>query len=200
MSPSSPILPVHSLLEARLYLMVTGCDACDGPVLIGAATCQAGVLTVPTTCRKCGASRDVQFDVAGLSLDREGATPLPEPDGDAAINPTDQPSGAIDVGGWLTLYGILLEQARSMADRVTARRRRIVAGRCLEEALKFYEEGNELPPVGAFRRDTSRRQFRDRPELFARQRLIEQRAALPMPHTGPVTGGKPRHGWSRRQS
>ena len=82
------------------------------------------------------------------------------------------------------------EDARSANDRAGARQLQIEAGLCLDEALKFYDDDNDLPPEEAFYSDDSRTRFRDRPGLFARQRLIELRGELPK-SSAPGTGQTP---------
>jgi hypothetical protein len=71
-------------------------------------------------------------------------------------------------------------QARNMAQRAAVRKWYLLARACLDEALKFYDADNDLPPEDAFFSDTSQRQFRDRPAMFARQRLIDLRARRPV--------------------
>jgi hypothetical protein len=103
-----------------------------------------------------------------------------------SINRSDDHSQVIDVYGWITLHSMIVAQARDTEDRARARRMQMLAGLCLDEALKFYEEDNDLPPPEAFFRDASRKQFQDRPEMFAVQRLIDLRTALPASATGLV--------------
>jgi len=105
----------------------------------------------------------------------------------APVNPMEDPSQAIDVAGWLTLEAMLGEKARQIrawatetADRGAAREWELLAGTCVEEALKFYDQDNELPPEEAFFDEFARRQFRDRPELFTRERLIHLRTQRPI--------------------
>ncbi|NLE57208.1 MAG: hypothetical protein GX616_02525, partial [Planctomycetes bacterium] len=59
------------------------------------------------------------------------------------------------------------------------RRMRIEAAQCLDEALKFFDEDNDLPPREAFFTEKSYRRFLERPELYTRQRLIEMRSPSP---------------------
>jgi hypothetical protein len=60
------------------------------------------------------------------------------------------------------------------------RRLNLLAGCCLDEALKFFDADNDVPPEDAFFSDASRQQFRDRPERFTRQRIIDLRSQLPV--------------------
>ena len=74
----------------------------------------------------------------------------------------------------------LLTHPANAAGRAVARQMQIQAGTCLEEALKFYDADNDLPPEDAFFTDAGRRQFREHPESFLRGRLISLRAMLPI--------------------
>lgn len=112
---------------------------------------------------------------------RLAATPAsPSGGGGAPLNTSDEPSRLIDVGQWVTLFRLLMEDADADTDKVRSRNSRIQAGQCLTEALKFYDEPeNELPPPEAFFSEESRRRFADAPQTFSRSRLIELIARLP---------------------
>ena len=99
------------------------------------------------------------------------------------INPSGSPSRVIDLPGWLTLHQLLTngarnrsDEARSTADRTLSRQMLIQASQCLEEALKFYDIDNDLPPEDAFFTNAGRRQFRESPEMFLRTRIASLRA------------------------
>ena len=194
-TPGSP-LPIHSLTEARLYLNVTPCSACDkGPLIADPNGTrhdpEQHTLSTPITCKACRHALTIRFDTR--QIEQRGplcvpAEPLASNDQThpPLINPTDEPSEIIDVVGWVTLHAALADaartsraDARTTPDRSTARRKLIEAGQCLDEALKFFEIDNDLPPEEAFFTDTSRRHFRDHPELFTRQRLIDLLRQLP---------------------
>lgn len=188
-------LPVHTLTEARLYLKVTPCGHCGaGPFVyrISDTRVYGSTMKIPARCRHCGQMTTFNFDTSEI----EGRGPLfarldelREPTHLPAaqvINPTREPSRVIDVAGWLTLHMAISEKARAMAveaetmaQRGAVRRLQIEAGHCVDEALKFYEEDNELPPDDAFFTPDSRDRYRQRPELFTRQRLVTLRRALP---------------------
>ena len=204
MSAIGPSLPVHSLTEARLYLQVTPCPACAAGPLIADPR---GIiddpdhfgLTVPTTCKTCGQSREIRFDTRQVGAPESASPPAgevfaatdsndaPSPTVPDPINPTDEPSRVIDVVGWLTLHSIKVDAAQAAetgdtgnpAGRVATRRMRIEAAQCLGEALKFFDVDNDLPPEDAFFFDASRRRFRESPEHFTRQHLIDLRRRLP---------------------
>ncbi len=168
----------HSLTEACLYLKATPCGSCGrGPLAASqpCVTARPGGTTLATFETTCDACQAVATVTLGLHEAAQASN-----DETTSINPTDQPSELIDVAGWLTLYRMIHEDAAREADRTQARRLDIEAGQCLEEALKFYDEvDNDLPPQEAFFREATRRRFRENPEQFSRQRLINLRAKLP---------------------
>jgi hypothetical protein len=197
MSTTGPAIPIHSLTEARLYIKAKSCGSCSvGPLVLNeAGSCyDAGreSLTVPVACSHCGHGEHVVFDteevdrrgpVLGMLFELRDACRQPAAQ---IINPTREPSRIIDVAGWLMLHTMLAQEARATAaesmnlsKRAAVRRMQVEAGQCLDEALKFYDEDNDLPPQEAFFSEQGYRQFRDRPELFTRQRLIELRSQFP---------------------
>lgn len=184
-------LVVHSLGEASLYLMLVRCKACKGavvPDLSGLAGSLPQVAAVPVVCRACGAERTVRFDLgqvdpAEVQAGFSGWAARAERGQAPPINPSGRPSRAIDLAGWLTLHQLLTagaraksEQARTAAERMPARQMHIQASQCLEEALKFYDIDNELPPEDAFFTAAARRQLRESPEMFLRSRVTSMRA------------------------
>lgn len=183
-------LEVHSLTEASLYLMLARCPACAGVVVPTAAGGPPDQkhLAVPVVCQACGREGEVRFDL-GLVEPAEAAggleawAALAQAGQAPPVNPSGRASRVIDVAGWLTLHTMLtatarakMEQADSPAERVAARQMLIQAGECLEEALRFYDTDNELPPEDAFFSEEARRRFHEHPELFLRQRIAGLRA------------------------
>jgi|GEM_PF-414194 len=207
MSEQKQPLMIHSFAEAHLFLMVVPCNGCGGAVSPVEHRVQhdrdAHVLTVPVVCRSCGQTADIFFETHGIEPEAAmlgslanvhaalGLQVLPP------INPTDEPSRVIDVAGWLTLYAVVNETAQQVAaeaqipdERRNARQMLMQASQCLDEALKFYDADNDLPPEDAFFWEESRQQFRDRPALFTRQRLIDLRAKLPVQHVNGLAGAE----------
>ncbi len=197
MSSASPALPVHSLTEARLYLKTMACGKCGSAPLgvADAAPCYDAprhVVHFAAACGQCGAQTNLAFDTTEIEqrgpvllMFGELKDPARQPAAQI-INPTRVPSEIIDVAGWLMLYTTIVELARSAArdartlpQRAAVRRTQIEAGLCLDEALKFFDEDNDLPPREGFFTEVSYRQFLDRPELYTRQRLIELRSRFP---------------------
>jgi hypothetical protein len=86
----------------------------------------------------------------------------------------------IDAVQWVTLAQVMLEGAEETPAPVEQRWRRIRAAQCLDEALKFYDADNELPPAGALFVESSRAAVRQHPQRYARSRLMAQRGALPV--------------------
>jgi len=198
MSKSSTTLTIHSFAEAYLYVCVTPCRDCGTGRLVADTTGlrhdgDQRVLTVPVACQACGGSDVFQFDTGRLDPCEstvEAFSELGVPGGSQtvpALNPTERSSRVIDVAGWLTLFAMLQDEARpsedearTAQDRARVRQLQIQASACLSEALRFYDADNDLPPEDAFFSEQSRRQFRQHPELFARDRLIGLRAKLPI--------------------
>jgi hypothetical protein len=185
MGESGKVLSIHSLVEARLYLRVRPCDGCGtGPLVTDAGgvrhDAEGHVLIVPVICGFCGMSDEIRFDTGGLDFSDSFVAGWSEEVIDASINPTDDASKVIDVAGWLTLYSLLEADARAAGDRKEARQYHLCAAGCIDEALKFFDADNDLPPADAFFGDNSRSQFRDRPESFTRQHLIDLRNRLPV--------------------
>lgn len=171
----------HSLNEAYLYLMATHCASCgDGPlhgeggeIVDSDDKNQDQVkVAVKAACRSCF---DIQIYTFVIPADRAQI----DADQPHRINSSTQPSQMIDVASWITLYQMLCESANRESNKTQARNFRIEAGYCLEEALKFYVEGNDLPPETAFFLEPSRERLRKHPEQFSRSRLINFLAALP---------------------
>jgi hypothetical protein len=176
------MLEAHTIAEIALYLKVIGCEQCgrtrqwhwDSPQPPEVP----GDITVHTQCVSCEAQSDVKFHVHHRHEPATTSRP-------ASINPTDRPSRLIDLGQWITLAHLLIEESRGKKDKEYARFQNLQAGQCYDEALKFYDDpDNELPPAEAFFTDASRTRFKSSPQQFARSRLIGERVKLPTPYNG----------------
>ncbi len=178
MSLSDASLVAHSRAEIHLYLQVTRCPSCGRGPLHGeeadpGVTSSSGrILEAAATCGLCQAVTRWAFRLPGPSQ------PVPA-DQAEVVNPTDEPSRMLDVAQWLTLFGMMTEAAGKELTKVAARRLSLKAAQCLDEALKFYEEDNDLPPNNAFFQEESRERFRNHPQQFSRQRLLHLRSKLP---------------------
>ena len=170
-------LPASTLNEVRYYLMVTPCAACrNGPYTadeIGERRDDPSVVVIDAHCEHCNAKQTFT-----ATTDNE----LPD-DGVQAeiVNPRDEPSRIVDLGQWLGLFYLLVESASSTDKPVETRRLGYRASLCLLEALKFYGQDDELPPVSAFFVSGTINAFRKNPEKFARQKLRDMQAKLPSP-------------------
>ena len=188
-------LRAHSQTEAMLYLKASPCRDCSqGPLELIDQAAEGSLHRLAARCARCGAECELAF-----------IWPQPEPPGEAPaqINPTDQPSRIIDAGQWLSLYYLLIESAvASEEDKAAKRRLTAQAGQCLDEALKFYTEDDELPPESAFFTDSSRHAYAEHPERFARQKLRDMRAPLPEMRSRPrrpadKAAAEPKRPWWR---
>lgn len=175
------------MAEARLYLGVLSCSACrGGPLHPVAEVVEAqhidSIVRVDCRCASCGHPRSLRF-----RIDSEWLAERQPP----VLNPGAAPSVLVDVGQWLTIYHTLLDEAARDPDRQAARLRFHQAGLCLDEALKFFESDNDLPPAGAFFAAQTRERALGQPQLFTRQRLLALRARLPNLASSPGTPPSP---------
>jgi len=183
-----PARPIHSLAEAHLYAAMLPCPACSGRgfvVVDVQSPPQAGSdsLILVATCSHCAAERSIEVDLSLCPRElrpNETVRRLP-----LVLSAHPEPSALIDVSEWLTLYSMAVEAAGQLTTRTLARGVLIEAGECLAEALKFYHAGSDVPPGEAFFSDETLGRFREHPERFARQRLIDLAAELPVPSTRP---------------
>lgn len=179
-------LVAHSLAEVHLYLLATPCVSCGrGPLRGGEAESgddpggmakrsAAMSVSIAATCESCRMVTQWKFQLPD-SAQTVSADQAP------VVNSTDEPSRMLDVAQWLTLFGMKTEAAGRESSKTAARRLSLEAAQCLDEALKFYQEDNDLPPNDAFFHETSRERFRDHPQHFSRQRLLHLRSKLPTP-------------------
>ena len=166
----------HSRMEVSFYLKVTPCDNCGrGPLAPADPDSLSGSLpfeSLAIRCEACGLASTLPVKVASLRDAIAHEVPV--------VNPTPEPSCLLDVGQWLVLYSMLMEEGKRTEDRVRGRYLALQAAQCLEEAVKFYDDDeNDLPPREAFTCDASRERFRDAPAQFSRRRLQGLRAKLP---------------------
>jgi len=178
---SKPLL-IHSLTEARLYVRIRPCDACpEGSLQADIAGLGLNladqILVVPAQCKTCGKQADIRF--ALNQIDHLDLAAWLEPAVEA-INPTNEISQVLDVADWLTLHSLIEMEAKSAENPLQARKLHLEAAQCIDEAMKFFDEDNDLPPPDAFYSDRSMRQFRDHPEHFTREHLIDLRNRLPV--------------------
>jgi endogenous inhibitor of DNA gyrase (YacG/DUF329 family) len=171
------MLEARSIAEIHLYMKIAGCDRCGKARQFDAAALQTatvpGSVTVHAHCPACGTAVDLVFRVK----DSNEPAPVGYPQ---TINSTQKCSRLIDLGQWITLAHLLVEEARGAKAKDRMRFLNLQAGLCYDEALKFYDDpDNELPPVESFFTDASRTRFRSSPQQFARSRLIGERAKLP---------------------
>ncbi len=170
------LIPVHSVAEAYLYLVATPCPACQRGALAqtGDLTKAGGAAarwTLATRCGSCNVAETLQFAIEPV--------PSREQAQSSRINPTSEPSQAIDLLGWLSLFQSILGAAGKAKDKAEGRQLAIEAAQCLDEALKFYSPGEELPPPEAFFSQASRQRFASHPQQFARSKWRERRLKLP---------------------
>lgn len=172
----TPTVTVHSVAEAYLYAMIAPCPVCAaGPLTaegnLTAASDRADAWRLTVSCRACRARDDLRFRIDPPPTRSEAASDR--------INPTSARSAAIDLLGWMTLFRTIVGTAHAATDKQEARRLAGEALQCLDEALRFYDADNDLPPREAFFTEQSRRRFQDHPEQFLRSKLLHHRSLLP---------------------
>ena len=172
------MLKAHTLTEARLYLKITACEKCEPrPKGVRKQTKEidhSRCVKLNELCPSCGSARELEFAIEPPEATPDEGRPAP-------INFTQEPSQIIDVGQWLTLSQLFLQESSAERDRSRARLLSLQAAQCLDEALKFYDDPeNDLPPSNAFYCNASHRRFRESPQQFSRTRLISEKRKLPV--------------------
>ena len=184
-------LAAHSLAEAYVYLAASPCVQCGrGPVIgTDTRTLHDQNVRLDSTCSSCG------FESSNAFL----LDPQPTHDADETeLNGANEPSRIIDVGQWMTLYQVIMDATESRTDKVFVRELKLHAAQCIAEALKFYDDpDSDLPPPEACFHESTRRRFRDAPQQFAKDRLTQLRAALPVPIRSSEARQPPASAWRR---
>ena len=176
MYAEAEVVTVHSVAEAYLYAMVLRCPTCGkGPMKprrdLTRKEASPGGWMMVAYCAACGDDVALHFAI--------DPPPTREQARSDCINPTPQRSQAIDLLGWLSLFQTIIAESEKSADKRTGRQLAHEAAQCLDEAMKFYDGGNELPGEGAFFGQDSPRRFRDHPEYFNRSKWRQRRLMLP---------------------
>jgi hypothetical protein len=175
-SEKAPV-PVHSIQEEHLFILLRACPCGQSYSLESQALTEIEdrkVDRVQAKCPDCGNREEFLFDVSGFFGDPDTYQSL-------RVNPTGEPSRAIDLEGWTRLalfYLALAAGTDAGPDRVQTE---YMAAQCLDEGLKMFSPGDELPSVDAFFNtpgETERRALREQ-ESFRRGNILELRKRLP---------------------
>ena len=172
-----PAIPVHSIQEEHLYVLLQRCGCGQSLELVSQSLEEKNgrqLDRVEARCHGCGHSQVFLFDVTGFFGD-------PERYGSLQVNPTSEPSGAIDLEGWAKLalfYLNMIPQAQEDRERVQTT---FMAVQCLEEALKLFPPEGERPDSDAFfsSEDQQRRDQLQDQRIFCASSLRELRRPLP---------------------
>jgi hypothetical protein len=156
---------VHSVQEAYFSMMVHRC-ACGGPWLghLEKAEGPAPALRyrAESSCHQCHRKRTFEFV-------------LDTPQGPAGairqINPTADPSQALDVAEWMDLAQFYLGRVERLTKAVERTQSMLDARQCVEEAMKFYPAGAEDPPPESLWSDASRKKVAAKPQAYRRSSL-----------------------------
>jgi hypothetical protein len=173
--PAGDLVRVHSVQEEYFHLMVRAC-ACGGAWFPhGQRVERTGdrlVHHVTARCAKCGKEWTFHFALPG-------ETKLDHPAPIREINPTAEPSAALDAAEWMDLARFYLGQIERLKNPTERAQSLLDARGCLEEALKFYGPGDDGPPPGALWSDASRRKVAGHPHAYRRQALEAMLAKMP---------------------
>ncbi len=174
-SDTDGLITVHSVQEEYFYMMVHPCE-CGGPWFSTDDTIRHfdhRILHHRTVrCAKCGKEEGLRFELPDTE-EVERPAPVRE------INPTDEPSQAIDVAEWIDLANFYVGRIERIEDPVEKAQSLLDARGCLEEALKLYGPGDDAPPESALWSDASRRKVKKDPDAYRRARIEERLAAMP---------------------
>jgi len=171
-------LKPRSTNELAHYLLATPCPHCGaGPQRLDdeSKRPEAGVSRrVAVRCDQCAQEGTVTV-----------ATEADPADADSlCISPVDAPSALVDLHQWLALAYMYIDRAHR-AESHAAHEIQLRAALCLHEALKFYQGDDEVPPADALFTEAGRQAFREHPESFARQRVLDLLVKLPPPPPWP---------------
>ena len=173
--PTGPgeVIHVHSVQEEYFYLMVhpCGCGGAwqsesqnvdeDGPRVTHHVTAR---------CAACGTGQTFHFQL-DAPVGPKG--PIRQ------VNPTDEPSRAIDLAGWMDLARFYLGRIDRLQQAVERAQSLLDARQCLEEALKFYDARREDPPASALWSKASRDKARRQGDAFQRSALVQMLDRIP---------------------
>jgi len=170
--PDAPV-DVHSVQEEYFYLMLHPCS-CGGAWAGGDQQidpASAGVSHhVAARCHRCGAERTFHFRLAAPA----------GPHGPVRqVNPTSEPSRALDAAQWLDLARFYLGRIERLTSAEERAQSLLDARQCLEEALKFYGPGDDGPPPSALWSEKSRAQVAASPGACRRAALEAMLAKIP---------------------
>ncbi len=176
MNDQAKVLPADSLEEQNLYLLVTPCEDCGSGPLEEVSRAQAdspsGTIDIlEVRCTACHHQMSLRFGKP------------------AAADPA-APSDLIDVGQWLGLCHHFLDLAQTNTNKDEAKHQVISARQYLNEALKFYLKGSDLPDESAFFGPLGDRRLKEHPVSFDKSKLLDLRRRLPA-ITSEISGTKP---------
>lgn len=169
---SAEAVRVHSVQEEYFFLMLHPCS-CGGPWRhdpTAAEPIAGEVHKIDVACHLCKQTRSLVFQLPPAG---GGKAPVRQ------VNPTAEPSKAIDVAEWLDLAQFYLGRIGRLKDGAERSQSLLDARQCLEEALKFYGPGDDGPPPSALWSETSRRKAVASAAAFRRAKLEEMIARMP---------------------
>ena len=174
--PSDDLVHVHSVQEEYFYLMVHPC-ACGGAWQSESQEVEEDESRVrhevAATCSRCGTGRTFRFQ---LDTHRGPKGPIRE------VNPTADPSRALDVVEWMNLAEFYLGRIGRLTESVQKAQSLLDGRQCLEEALKCYGPEDDAPPASAVWSEAGRRKLAERADTFRRTTIEAMLDRLPPMH------------------
>ena len=156
---------VHGVQEEYFYMMVHPC-LCGGAWASHSQTAEETsgqvVHRVAAKCFRCGKEQAFRF-----RLDAPGGSKVAIRE----VNPTTEPSCALDAAEWMQLARFYLGRIERLKKPAERAQSLLDARQCLEEALKFYGPGDDDPPPEALWSEKSRK-------ALAHDRAAFRRAAI----------------------
>ena len=170
---SENAVPVHSVQEEYFYMMVHPC-ACGGAWLGSAQEVQESPAeVVHRLTARCSRCRKERFFLFRLSDTGNSQGPIRQ------INPTLDPSCAIDLAEWMDLAQFYLGRIDRLTRPVEKAQSLLDARQCLEEALKFFGPADDAPPPSALWSEASRAKAARQSNAFRRTTIEAMLARMP---------------------
>ena len=164
---------LHSVQEAYFFMMVHRCE-CGGAWmghLEKAEGSGPGLRQrVEAACFKCKSRRSFEFIFD---------TPPSPTEAIRQINPTADPSRALDVAEWMDLAQFYLGRIKRLKKPLDRAQSLLDARQCIEEALKFYQADSEDPPAEALWSDAGRAKVAANPQAYRRSSLQAMLEKIP---------------------
>jgi len=173
--PATPddAVHAHSIQEEYFYLMVhpCGCGGAWQSETQDTAPHPEGLRhSILARCARCGQPQTFHF-----LLDSSAGPKQPI----RLVNPTPEPSRAIDAAEWMDLARFYLGRIPRLTKPMERAQSLLDARQCLEEALKFYGPGDDDPLPSALWSKKSRKKVGQQRDAFRRTSIAAMLEKIP---------------------